>query len=343
MVVPRAARSRIRGRTELALRDLRLARNFKYDWSVFRRHSGVIPALRQAEIEALITMEYHRIEKGLALAAPRPRFGAEAIASLLRLLDDYVKRPHWDKRLVVVSLAALDQYLDYHITIGVTDFHWKDQLTVFRDLVERDPGAGGTRTVRPVPVDAESEEALERFFLSRHSVRHFSNGAVGIGEIRRAVALAQRTPSVCNRQSARVHIYSEPSEKQAVLALQNGNRGFGEYAAAVLIVTVEIGSFVSVGERNQGWVDGGMFASTLLWALHALGLGACALNCSNEAEVDARLHDTAGIPLSEQIITMIAVGRMPGVLEVARSDRLPLDRVVVDHRTAGIGSIADVQ
>ena len=109
-------------------------------------------------------------------------------------------------------------------------------------------------------------------------------------------------------RSARVHIAFSRERIARVLSFQNGNAGFGDTLGAVVIVTTDIRAMNSLGERNQCWVDGGIFAMSLAYALHGLGLGACMLNWSQTRERDIALREAVGIPESEAIVTMIGVG-----------------------------------
>ena len=114
-----------------------------------------------------------------------------------------------------------------------------------------------------------------------------------------------------------------------MLSYQNGNRGFGDKASHVLIVTSDLHHFTSAGERNQCWIDGGMFAMSLVYALHSLGLGTCCLNWSVECDQDRALKNNTLISESEAVIMMIAVGVIPEKLNVAVSPRKPLAEVIV--------------
>ncbi|NES66883.1 MAG: nitroreductase, partial [Okeania sp. SIO2D1] len=110
---------------------------------------------------------------------------------------------------------------------------------------------------------------------------------------------------------------------------QNGNRGFGEQASKVLIVTSNLEHFASIGERYQGWIDGGMFSMSLVYGLHSLGLGICCLNWSFKKKQDRQLKIIAGIPDSDLVIMMIAVGHLPEEFKVAQSPRKPLKEVLI--------------
>jgi len=125
-----------------------------------------------------------------------------------------------------------------------------------------------------------------------------------------------------------VHVFENA---QQALDWQPGNKGFGHLASRGLIVTADLQSFSGTGERNQPFVDGGMFAMSLLYALHALGLGACPLAWSMRPAQDREMRKALGIPDSEAVIMMISVGHLPDSLQVAKSHRMPIEHVLVEH------------
>jgi nitroreductase len=125
-----------------------------------------------------------------------------------------------------------------------------------------------------------------------------------------------------------VWIATEVEQRRRVLALQDGHQGFGEQAAAVAVVTVDTSAFHTVAERHQAWVDGGLFAMTLLYALQHEGLGTCCLNWCVQPSTDRRFKRSVGIPLHETVVMLIAIGALPDEFTVAHSPRRPLDEVM---------------
>ncbi len=175
---------------------------------------------------------------------------------------------------------------------------------------------------------------LSRFFESRYSIRNFSEEPIDPRQIVAATKLAQKTPSVCKRQSARVYAFTENPLHREVLACKHGNSGFGHQAAAVLVVTSALPSFFSPDERNQCWIDGGLFCMSLIYALHSMGLGTCCLNWCVNLQDDRNLREVADLPESESIIMQIAVGHLPETLKVAKSIRKPLNQILRINRSA---------
>jgi nitroreductase len=309
--------------------NVRLARYAYYDYWRFRKHSGAFPLRTSAQAQAArITKFYHMVEKGLALPSPRPGFGHYAIGELCVLLDSEiaqgVRAPHVGK-----ALECLQAYADFNAANG-----GETPAAVFHTLKQgAAAGIGCTSDAVKAVTREEIREAtafdVERFLATRFSVRQFAGGTIDRTTIEAAARMAQSAPSVCNRQSARVHVITDPARRAALLRFQNGNRGFGETASALAIITCDLTHFVEPSERYQAWVDGGLFAMTFALALHGLGLGSCFLNWSSPSDNDQRFRKAMPLGETETVITFLAIGTLPEQFTVARSPRKPLDDVLV--------------
>lgn len=310
--------------------------NYFYDFKRFLLYSGMNKSRAyQAERAAHITLFYHQVEKGLSLVNPRPGFGMIIIPRLLNDLDAYISA----YGLVMpapTALAALQSYVDFNSRVGHEASYVRDRLIQIKRkykvaIEESTSWVGGARTVRRESLAAARAGSFTSFFESRFSVRNFAGGVVQEGDIRKAVALSQKTPSVCNRQPWRVHAFADAQKMQELLDIQCGSRGFSEHVSTVLVVTSELGAFVDVAERYQAWIDGGMFSMSLCLALHDLGYGTCCLNWSKERGTDRVLHAAGDVPNSEQIIMLIAVGNLPEEFDVAHSFRAPVEHCLRVH------------
>lgn len=285
-------------------------------------HGITAPRTRAQAIHALYKA-YHGVEKGLSLSTPRPNFGVPKIHLLIRELRAFSQR--FDAAGVPAAASALEAYQAFNAQHG----HQNAEVDAF--LAETGPAApdlGGTKPVTRDAILAATGPVTPEFFLSRHSVRQYADTPVPMETIRAAVEMARKTPSVCNRQGPRVHVFENAQE---ALDWQPGNKGFGHLAAKGLVVTADLQAFSGPGERNQPFVDGGMFAMSLLYALHALGLGACPLAWSMRPEDDRKMRRALGIPDHEVVIMMISVGQLPETFDVARSHRMGMDHVMVEH------------
>lgn len=335
ILVPASIRYRVRLFQSLTFE---LILNYIYDFRNFIRWSSVysqndLYALDRRQLEALLTIEYHALEKGLSLKTPRPGFGADRIRKIFRFLDIYVENFGLDQ-IVPITLNVLQKYEVYNSQHGIVNEQLRNrifQLKQLQNAQECITTQGGVLELSRDDILAAGKQNLESFFASRHSIRQFADKEVSIELVTDAVKSAQRTPSVCNRQSWRVHIFTDTKQKEQILRHQNGNRGFGDQADKILIVTTDLRAFSSIGERYQFWIDGGMFAMSLVYAFHSLGLGTCCLNWSVQKETDRKLHSTASIPEHEAIVMLLAIGHLPEKFRIAQSPRRQIDDVLILH------------
>ena len=116
---------------------------------------------------------------------------------------------------------------------------------------------------------------------------------------------------------------------QKVLKFQAGNAGFHQDIHTLFVVTANVGKMSLIGERYQGWIDGGIFAMTLALSIHAEGLGACFLNWSTEPREDHALRQCLGIPPEELVITMMAAGHLKPEFRVPVSHSKSIDDVLI--------------
>lgn len=305
-----------------------LLADYFYDISRYAKHSSTVYHPHTAsQLEARIYAHYHVIEKGMSLPEPRLGYGMDIINELINLLNNYKRLGHsYSSHAPSCAISTLLHYVQYHEEKG----HPVDKLRQRVTELGFDPptSTGGAHTLSKEDILNESHKDFESLVSSRYSIRNFSGEKVSDEDVRQAITLAQKSPSVCNRQSSRVYIVSNLSQKNALLRLQTGNRGFGEFADKILIVTTDLSCFHGSQERNQCFIDGGLFAMSLLYAIHNRGIGACCLNWSASRSQDYSLRELKIIEASENVIMLIAVGHLPKNVTVARSMRRPLDEII---------------
>lgn len=285
-----------------------------FRWS----HSGKADDTRLKQENAIIKA-YHGFEKGLALSAPRPGFGQDKARSLMAKITSH-ESAFGASNMIYAARAALRDYLRFNQQHSIA-MPWLESW-----LAEvSEPAEGGTMELTRAAILDSTRSVKPAFFLSRHSIRDFAPGEVPLTDIEDAVRLAQKAPSACNRQGPRVHCFARAEE---ALQWQPGNRGFGHLASRGLVITADLQAFCSMGERSQAFIDGGIFAMALVYALHAKGYGTCMLAWNKSPREETAARQALGIPDSEVIIMMIAVGLLPETLSVAVSQRRSLSEVL---------------
>lgn len=287
---------------------------------------GVEKGNRDSYLEGAVIRQYHVVEKGLAMPEFRPGFGMSTVRSLIKDLEDWKGLELPRNEQFAAGQAVLRAYRDRHAEIGFDLEGLFDGIDLGGAC---ESGTGGARPFEALPSDFR--EAFEHVCRSRASVRTFDPQRVpGREQILEAIALASRAPSVCNRQTARAHVYTG-ADIPKLLKFQNGNRGFGHRVPLLFVVTSDLRLFTGVDERYQGWIDGGMFAMLLLLALHAQGLGAVALNWSVKNRSDVGLREAGEIPSYERIIMLIGCGYPEQGALVPISQRRPADQIARFH------------
>ena len=317
----------IKHRTRLRrIRDLLLiVPNYFYDLRRFVVSSmTVVGAADAAQKRALVMLDAHKIEKGLAMPEPRKGFGKEVIARLRANVNDYECRHGKKDAMVTAARLVLAEYDDFNREGGHPIGTHANKIS--HSLHGRGPA--GTELLSREDLFPCSTEAAIAFLKSRRSARQYNGRSLSEAEITTAIALAQCAPSVCNRQAARAYVSNDAAAMRDMLRLQNGNRGFGEQLGAVFLVVSDLRVFENLGERNQGWIDGGIFAMSLVLGLHAQGIGSCMLNWSVNAAQDKIARRLLKIPQHEAIITMIGAGQVCDEIRVAASPRRPISDVL---------------
>lgn len=261
------------------------------------------------QYEAVITRWYHTIEKGLAYTNFRAGFGGNNIEKLLQSMENYVK-DGFDKDAYFfrTALSVLDAYQVKNCEYGVENVGLQariDSLGGFKN------SWGGILEYSPLS-SAELESAnYEKLILSRHSMRHFSSKSVDIDRVKKAVTLAQQTPSACNRQGWRTIIINDKDTMKKVLKNQNGNEGFGHEFDKLLLVVTDIRYFNKDREIFQPFIDGGMYAQSLLNALHYEHIATCPLSASLRKEQEENIRRILSLNDAEMPIIFIGIGNYP--------------------------------
>ena len=304
-------------------------RNFDYDMEKFLKYSSTSHINPDpAALAAFLTHAYHALEKGLVVEVPREGFGVAKIRPTIAAIMELERIGHAG----VATRGArglLQSYVRFHDDHKLKmPAEVEDELRAFVDEMGDETHPGGAYTLTRKELREASDFDYERFIQARSSVRHFTGEPVSPEMVKTAVRQSIKTPRSCNREMRRVYAAYDPALRDHLLSYHNGNRGFGHKLGVVLVVTVDLREWDTIGERNQGWVDGGLFAMALVYALHAAGLGTCMLNWSEDCDTDRRLRGAFKIPDHEIVITLIGAGHVPDEFDLTASPAPDVDDVL---------------
>lgn len=146
-------------------------------------------------------------------------------------------------------------------------------------------------------------------------------------QLRKAIEIAQRAPSTCNRQGVRAYVIT--GERRSCLkGWIEGTGGFSDAIDKYVLITGRISSYRK-DEPFQYIVSASIFAGYLTLALQSVSIGTCVIQRSvlyNRKWVD--VAGALGIPRDEQVVLMIGTGMPKKEFNVPVSSRLPYGKQV---------------
>ena len=311
------------------IEDLRVQKHILAEaWNFYklsRKYNASVNTDNDIEkMQYTLLRENHTIEKGWSMKNPRLGFGQQKVSNLLTRLNKYVtlhgKNPS-NLGFLDYPLTTIRHYIEYTKSQGVDIPLIESQ---FNDVIKR---LGNKKfEEKQTGVIVESKEHIlencnkdfKSLLYSRHSLRYFKNAPVDKSIINEALMLAQRTPSACNRQGWKTHVF-QGDDSHMLLKWQGGCRGFEEEIHTCILVTANMKAFLSY-EVHQAYVDGGLYAMNLINSLHSLGVATIPLSTAFYSSKLKQLKDF-GIPENEVPIVIVGCGYMLDKFKVAVSER----------------------
>ena len=299
----------------------------RYHSRIFNRsYMKDLKAADQQQLESKLSFHAHALEKGLSHKDLRLGFGRTALEKLAETLDIYTRKG-FNKSSISYrnTISVLNEYKRVHLESGYSIDYFNQMFDAIIDEIDADKsGLGGVLCITKKPADKQNFKEL---FESRWSVREYSDRPVDVSRVKDAVKLSMKSPSVCNRQSARVRIITDTEIIKRVLKVQGGFTGY-DTPPVLLVVTSDMRTFLASTERNQPYIDRGIFSMSLLMSLEFYGLAACPLNAMFNKKRDILVKAIAGIQDYEALIMFISVGNFKTTSKVPKSFRIAAEEVI---------------
>lgn len=278
---------------------------------------------------------YHKLEKGLCLPPETRRFFGRYPAQQTLFLLEKWNQDGLSKEAPVykAALGVLEGYREFVASIEDKTPEIAHTLASLDSFLSP---YGRSEDIYQTPIGFKhlTEDTYDVLFslsLSRRSTRNFKDKVVPMDIVEKAAKLAQLSPSACNRQPWRLHLYQDKNDIEQMLKLQNGNRGFGHTIPMLGVMCCDMGAFFDSTERNEPALDGGLFLMSFLLSLQSLGLATCCLNWCVDPRIDQQGHRVGNIPQNEKILTFLAIGYAADNTVVPLSARRPLSDLIVEH------------
>ena len=279
---------------------------------------------RVNRLQARILKLYHVIEKGLTMPETRLGFGGDKINQLI----DCFKFDYSDSISKEVCRQATEVLLEY------CDFHKQSEFELDKCLLLRVAelcqrfGVNYPSSQSSIRVEDYFENeysSFEHFSMSRHSVRNFRKENVDCNALISALEIAKNCPSACNRQSWRTVIVQDRVVLDKFLSLQGGNKGFGNLICNGILVMTDVCSFFGEEERNQAYIDGGMYLMNLLYALHEKNVATCVLNCAFNRKNANQVRKLFDVPRNYYFVAFVACGIPVDEFDITLSRKVPIN------------------
>lgn len=311
------------------VKRIKIHREYFYDARFMSSH--LLDGGRESSHEQYrIMLRVHSLEKGMAYRTPRS-FGAAKAIALAHMLENasVETRTSTAYRMGESVLRAWQKFHTDREDRNSDAFETVNRFLVSAEEPDVESCEAGVRTISERDPKAWATLPFDEFVSSRHSTRRYSGQEVADDLLDEAVHLAMLSPSACNRQMVRLHVIDDPAGKRLLYNTLHGTGGVDYDTCRMGLITYDSRSLEFYGERNQGYLNAGLFAMTLVYALHWKGVGACLLQFGNTAAEERALIRGLGIPEYERAAVGISFGHLEssdvvpasvrrGVVEVLR-------------------------
>ena len=295
--------------------------NFMYDFKCYFENC-LDGHQDKDQLLARVMLTVHQLEKGLSFTESARIFGEEKALHIVKVLHQFIKK-YGNHQVVSIATNVLKEYLDN--PNSTKNEHARKTIIKFIDANKECLGLYKTGTkIVSKPQEFQVED-IKNFFFSRSSVREYSDDPITDEEIKNVMEFATCTPTACNRQTSRVHVFRNKDAMSKLIENQLGNQNWCDNATAIFVITTNISYFNSSYEHVQAFIDGGLFAMNFDWGLHLYHIASCYKMYVRLPEIDKEFHELSGIPENEFPIVLILAGHYKEEPIVSpKSVRLPV-------------------
>lgn len=282
----------------------------------------------QEQLIAYMTMWSHSLEKALSRDNFELGHGFRVVQYIANTLNEYDRRG-FDKRALgyLNTLSVLHEFVAKHQETKYTHELERILANTLDQINSLQPKIGGVFVVDKKDKSNNDTKNFADLSAGRFAIRSFADRPVNKKDIQEVISIATKTPSVCNRQSIRVRVMYDAEIIRSVLDIQEGVSGYPT-PPCLMLVTSDDSSHLGSNERNQGFVDGGLFSMSLLYALEYKKMAACPLNCMFDELREKSMRGLLGIPENEKLVMFISCGYFNGKNNVCKSFRYPVDYIM---------------
>ncbi|WP_051292700.1 nitroreductase family protein [Olivibacter sitiensis] len=250
----------------------------------------------------------HRLEKGIA-ANMLDRRNSFATDYISETIDDFSAlaqngaNPYflkWGKDVLETYFSIVTQ--TDSIEALYTKFRSIDLSKSDNHSIKSIPYAYGTvRSSKP------TFEQLNSLLVNRHSVRWYNGKRVADDIIQKAVSAALTAPSACNRQAFKVYCL-QGDKLEDIKRLKLGFEIFADYIHTFLFIVGDLSAYVEERDKHLIYIDGGLFAMSLMLALETMGVSSCPINYPDMSWLDNEIERILDLQRYQKGVMLISIG-----------------------------------
>ncbi len=279
-------------------------------------------------IERRLWIRIHSIEKQLVLNRLPTRKLPDLILEDLRILLEQTEP--FDRDVVREGLSAIQEWAR-HVVSEKPEIveNVAKEVALLAEKYCINLQECNVMSIKEVKASGYfSDLDYEKFIVSRHSVREFKEDIVEEDVILDIIRLATYCPSACNRQPWRVYYSVDPhmlSEMRSLCV----DKFVASNIHNFMVITVNKIFFSEIGEIFQSWVNGGIFAQSLITAIHARQLGSCLFQTAKSNAKYNKIKALLNIQEQEDIICMVGFGYIKDRYRYIQTHRKPVASIAI--------------
>lgn len=277
----------------------------------------------------------HRIEKGLIMPERRAVFGLDYIEEVAQAYSDAIAGEgdpdelRWAHDVLAEYFEVVQPDPIVRRARQIFDLAAKPSETV------QGPTTPYAQDDRERP--SVSPEALHALAVHRRSVRFYEDRPVPRDLLDQAIETSALSPSACNRQPFEFKIFDTRESAEEISSLAGGTAGFSHQIPCLIVIVGRLRAYPYSRDRHAIYVDGGLAAMSLMFALETLGLSSCPINWPDVRSRELEMAKTLKLSADERVVMLISVGYAKGGSKIAASKKLSLEvlRSYEDPESAG--------
>lgn len=308
-------------------KNYKLKKEFSNDYKFFKNNYVYSKQTTKEKLEYEMILEIHKLEKGFAVVNPRP-FGIDKIKKIIELIKKFESCNYERSFSYNLAYSSLEEYKKFY---EEKDWIDTEQYKIVNQFLsngkEYDYISVGAHDLIKKDFIEDSKIDFDKFISSRKSVRNFAPKELLVEDINKAVNMAIKSPSACNRQMCKVYYIDSDNNKKVIEKYAQGLGLFDLTNANYFVITFDISANYFIGERNQGWFNAGLFSMNFVNALHSLGIGSCFIQFGNSFKEEQEMKKIFNIPDSERIAVIITAGYYDEISRIPYSTRKNIEDI----------------